>query len=906
MQANSVRASVRLANALEPDEPVEAIVHDELDTCEDEQDDSVSRTPDSKRRRTKDGNPPSASSLDGGPGDSVDQSPHPKRQKSSSGPLGSPGSLPHEETLARRAVDGAKHEPAALPSGKDLKFSLLPCRDGQLGPACPGDLKQQLHDLQRRTLFWMASREGVLVPGFAAGDTAFEGFSSTHKITRRLGASDVSAQLSIERLYSHAMGGILADAVGYGKTASVLGLVALSSKQDLVSHEETVGQRFASRATLVLVPSNLHAQWMSEIGKFFGSEHSLKVVSLATFADIKKVSVGDLRDADIVVATWRVLVSKAYQEHFDVISRSTSERTLSAREQYEKALNIWNGKDIRWQSHLRWQGILGAAKAKAPPQPGRKPIETDFSDKTIVKNHGDVCCATRQAQLDALLAELRSRPGNTDALRAPVLEVFHWKRLVVDELHEVLKLTQDGVKGKGEGLYLFHALENLRATSRWGLTATPNLESASSVAWMARFNQVFVPGDSVQEAQHYLDQYVRSNSVDESGIPVEYHMLPVRHTAVERALYLNYANQAHTDPCRLLQYCSFFSPVGQDVDADAAVVTARTANEKNLEKHRADMAAAKSELELLDAQAALGFPSALNEEEINRLRDKRKRLHATWPDRVSKERELVSRVRYFEEMLSELQKLESEDIECPMCLDPMRPEKCSVTVCGHLFCTSCLEESVAVQKACPTCRRELEPTQLQRAVDVLELSKDASVSDRIKNFGSKLNAVCNQLEAIWAREPEAKVIIFLQFEVLLRKAEAALIDMSFPCLTLKGSIFERRKTIRLFHAPGQKHRVLLASLEKSPSGMNLVCCHHLILVHPMYAESRETALGYERQALGRVRRRGQEETVHVYRFYTRDTVEEKLTSAHHQELSSRGGESSFNGNASSSSSSSKA
>jgi SNF2 family DNA or RNA helicase len=49
----------------------------------------------------------------------------------------------------------------------------------------------------------------------------------------------------------------------------------------------------------------------------------------------------------------------------------------------------------------------------------------------------------------------------------------------------------------------------------------------------------------------------------------------------------------------------------------------------------------------------------------------------------------------------------------------------------------------------------------------------------------------------------------------------------------------------------------------------------------MLGSSLDDSTAYETQAIGRIRRMGQEETcVHVYRFYTRDTVEEKLHHAH--------------------------
>ena len=52
----------------------------------------------------------------------------------------------------------------------------------------------------------------------------------------------------------------------------------------------------------------------------------------------------------------------------------------------------------------------------------------------------------------------------------------------------------------------------------------------------------------------------------------------------------------------------------------------------------------------------------------------------------------------------------------------------------------------------------------------------------------------------------------------------------------------------------------------------------MLLVHPMLARTVELATSYEMQAIGRVRRLGQaRKEIHVWRFYTRDTVEQELS-----------------------------
>ena len=69
----------------------------------------------------------------------------------------------------------------------------------------------------------------------------------------------------------------------------------------------------------------------------------------------------------------------------------------------------------------------------------------------------------------------------------------------------------------------------------------------------------------------------------------------------------------------------------------------------------------------------------------------------------------------------------------------------------------------------------------------------------------------------------------------------------------------------------------MLSLEHAASGSNLTAANHVIFVHPMNADTLSSAVAYERQALARVRRVGQERAeVHVWRFVTRETVEEHM------------------------------
>jgi hypothetical protein len=65
-------------------------------------------------------------------------------------------------------------------------------------------------------------------------------------------------------------------------------------------------------------------------------------------------------------------------------------------------------------------------------------------------------------------------------------------------------------------------------------------------------------------------------------------------------------------------------------------------------------------------------------------------------------------------------------LKCPVCLDPFkiikkRGDKCVVTRCGHLFCDTCLKNSLACNgRKCPTCRKNVPkgPTAIIQVYDL--------------------------------------------------------------------------------------------------------------------------------------------------------------------------------------------
>merc|ERR1711920_1171614 len=95
--------------------------------------------------------------------------------------------------------------------------------------------------------------------------------------------------------------------------------------------------------------------------------------------------------------------------------------------------------------------------------------------------------------------------------------------------------------------------------------------------------------------------------------------------------------------------------------------------------------------------------------------------------------------------------------------------------------------------------------------------------------------------------------------------------------------------LRKFHSERAADAVpiILLSMENTASGSNqMTSANHIFMVSPMCAESVEVAAAFERQAIARVWRHGQQkEVVYVWRFVTQGTIEESIVQMHREEIS---------------------
>jgi len=161
----------------------------------------------------------------------------------------------------------------------------------------------------------------------------------------------------------------------------------------------------------------------------------------------------------------------------------------------------------------------------------------------------------------------------------------------------------------------------------------------------------------------------------------------------------------------------------------------------------------------------------------------------------------------------------------------------------------------------------------------------SSLLNNFAKYGSKIEALVKHVQQLNLNDPFCKIICFVQWEDLKNKISSALSEFKVEHVVLQGSVWARREVLTKFqYSEVGSPRLLLLSLEESASGTNLTAANHVIIVHPMEASTKDEAVAFEMQAVGRVRRPGQQKKIFIWRFVTMNTIEQKITEDHQKEL----------------------
>ncbi|KAJ1459723.1 hypothetical protein M885DRAFT_613323 [Pelagophyceae sp. CCMP2097] len=403
-------------------------------------------------------------------------------------------------------------------------------------------------------------------------------------------------------------GGVLADAVGYGKTAITLALVDETRRAEppeLPAYLKTQRRRsdgfpdeaadpglraIPCKATLIVVPKHLMAQWPAELKKFLGKRSaSYKVITIASMKDFYALTVAKVLEADIIFVAVSTFRSEAYFDHLSAFA-SVHQMPKKGGRYFEEV----HGRAVA--NVERYVGILtnkGPQALRAAQQKDRAlldvTIEVNTSKKQAykdsapkrgareksapIKSHNVKKAAKISAPSDDDDDEMEEEEEAAEAkcpvdwrkVKAPPLHMFYFARKVVDE-YTYLEARD------------VPTIQALKAHASWVLSGTPPLDVFDDVKAIAAFLGVHLGAsdpvaltkrgtvakrDAAKElsgselfheflqrrsaawharrrdvAQAFVNRFVRQNVAEIEEIPFEEHLRKVELHSAERAVYL--------------------------------------------------------------------------------------------------------------------------------------------------------------------------------------------------------------------------------------------------------------------------------------------------------------------------------------------------------------------------------
>ena len=305
-------------------------------------------------------------------------------------------------------------------------------------------------------------------------------------------------------------GGVISDDVGLGKTLTMLSLMAVHPPKDVDHNSSTTnsvtkelgpnGDTLRCDATLVVAPSHLIHQWKDEIDRHF-HEDTFTVITITVQKEFQKISYRDVLDADIV------LISAAFLKSALLYDRNR-----------RYALN-WRME--REDTNTK----KDAAETKGTEQPRRR--------STRIKKNKELQKMKVEQQREQQYQNL--------AKKAPFLDLFHWRRFILDEGHELLL-----DKPLRENIFA------LSSDFKWYCTATPFPQKQLSMDYAAEFLDIRLNGKfvewtnqkgSISVLHNVIHHHLYSKHTKES-ILADNHLPDIQETCkliefhpIERVLY---------------------------------------------------------------------------------------------------------------------------------------------------------------------------------------------------------------------------------------------------------------------------------------------------------------------------------------------------------------------------------
>lgn len=632
-------------------------------------------------------------------------------------------------------------------------------------------------------------------------------------------------------------GGALIDEMGCGKTACAITLCLSSTPKQIdlkkIREEKKLPMsdgRIKSRASLIIVPNHISNQWIGEIKKFNfrRNEYTPTIISISSVRDYREYTYADLINADFVIMTYQYLQNQSMvaqlAEAYEYMNNDKNTKNKSS-DLYEKAIRI-------------------------------------FVEETS---------------------------GNFDLLDKKHVNLFHfkWNRIILDECQEWMSSYTFSTK--------WYLNQFFDSKYKWCLSGTP-FEAKSNLYTIFGFltkqyknSTKLLYNKSV--LYHVLSKNIyRRNTVESTmaetplkDIKIIEKTIWIKFTKQERLIYQSkIAGKARETFLRQF-CCSPFTPM--ELDKCKTFGDIMNEMKKNLEEplkrniqdhHYYVKTLGKNQVDLQNAIARRVSPNIISdlERECKKLEKKR---NAT-QESIST---LESSLKYYDN-LKDIMSGEVE-IECPICygnIEEDNEDSMSMTKCGHVFCTECINETLnsGNNRLCPTCRNPLGCNDVyvvsQSNPDQQQPEEDNSEYAQLyKKVGSKIARLIMYIKET-LKDPSNNIILFAEWEDVMFRIGNLLQSYGIKTAVCKGNKYSREAAIKRFNTMSD-HRIIMLSSAYASHGTNLTKANKIIIVNPVGGTKKHRE-DIEAQAVARSYRLGQTRNLEVIRFVIKDSIEEKM------------------------------
>lgn len=453
------------------------------------------------------------------------------------------------------------------------------------------------------------------------------------------------------------------------------------------------------------------------------------------------------------------------------------------------------------------------------------------------------------------LRAIPERPNFASALytKPAYLPYIHWHRMIVDEIHEVKDVKYRGTR-------LLDFIMKSSASYRWCMSGSAFTKAHESYKLVIDY---LMDTHDSQHIFHYLQRshhkyiiqtFFRRNTFQSTCNekvteipPVYFREIWLDFSPTERAMYKTrlLTSQKRDDPCTdeyLRQLCCH-----PQLSAETKEVLEQCGSLAQIHKSM--------------RQQTEGFIQTTKEELA----------------------QLETRLAYLTGFLDPGQKsIKTQYIvleeECPDYLNLFRACKGQITRKTKQL--NNLQRALTFFDDSSTTNQNNQPKSMLDKLETVgsgdqDGQDDDDMQYLIHLYGTKMGHLINYFRTTFKENPDDCIIIFSQWDTLLKNIQLTLSQNGIKSLCCKGSVFAKKKAVEKFKQKSQGVRILLLSTKYAASGLDLIEANKIILIDPVYG-AEKFKQGIEAQAIGRAARLGQERDIEVIRFLIRDTIEEEI------------------------------